>query len=137
MEFTFQDIDKIKLGDSLVLDIDPYTGSFPNEYAEAIRTKSQALNAEMKAYVFAEDLKLKLLFKDKNFKKIGVVIDNYKIAKFKSELLKKGFDLFEASPFGTGTTAFTFDIPTELFEKKKAQIFAIVNLVETHFKRSN
>lgn len=137
MEYGIDDIEKITIGDVLILNIDNQTGTFPEEYSERIRLKNEALKAEMAAYVFSKDLKVRILFKDKNFKKIGIVVDNYKLEKMKAELIKKGFLLLDISPFNAKTTAITFPVPADQFEKKKREIFAIVNIVEAHFKRRN
>lgn len=137
MEYGIENIEKIKIGDVLVLDIDSDTGSFPNEYADAIKLKNDELNANMAAYVYSKELKIRLLFKDKNFKTIGIVVDNYKLEKMKSELFKKDFLLLEISAFNKNTTSITFPVPADQFEKKKREILAITNIVEIHFKRRN
>lgn len=137
MEYGIENIEKIKIGDVLILDIDSDTGSFPNEYADAIRLKNDELNANMAAYVYSKELKIRLLFKDKNFKTIGIVVDNYKLEKMKSELFKKDFLLLEISAFKKNTSSITFPVPADQFEKKKREILAITNIVEIHFKRRN
>lgn len=137
MEYRIDNIDKIKMGDVLLLDIDHVTGTFPSEYADDIKHKAQSLKAEMAAYVYKKDLKIRILFKDKNFKKIGVVIDNYKLQKLLSKLTDRGFFLIETSPLENNTTAVKFDVPVEQFEKKKREVSAILNIVEAHFKRYN
>jgi hypothetical protein len=137
MEYSISDISKIKIGDILILDIDPSTGGFPDIYADLIKKHSELLKAEMAAYVYSKELKIRLLFKDENFKKIGVVVDNYKLAKAKSLLMAKGFLLLEIAPLINNTSAIKFDVPLAEFEKKKAEVSAVINIVEAHFKRSN
>lgn len=137
MEYGINDIDKIKIGDTLVLDIDPVTQTVPDAHGELMKSKNEELKSEMAAYIFSKDLKVRILFKDKNFKKIGIVVDNYKFEKMKAELIKKGFYTIDITPFNSNTTAITFPVPAIQFEKKKAEIFAIVNIVEAHFKRRN
>lgn len=137
MEYSISDLNKIKIGDSLVLDIDSVNYCFPDEYCEIIKAHSESLKAELIAYMFKKELKLRLLFKDNNFKKIGIVLDDYKVEKAKSLLAKKGFILIEIVPYIKGTTAIKFDVPLNEFENKKAEIYSILSLVESHFKRRN
>ena len=137
MEYTILDIEKIQIGDSLVLDIDVTTQTFPEEYAEAIKYRIEYLKAETKAYIYSKELKIRILFSDKNFKKIGIVVDNYKLEKMKNELFKKGYKLQEIAPLSHSTTAIKFDVPADKFEIEKAKIFAITSSVEAHFKRRN
>mgnify|MGYP001579842095 CR=1 FL=1 len=70
-------------------------------------------------------------------KKIGIVCDNYKLEKMKTELIGHGFEEFEEIPYFGDTTAIKIPVTNEEFEEKKKTVFAIVNLVEYHFKRSN
>ncbi len=136
MEYGIGDIEKLKIGDTLLLDIDA-AGTFPEEYSDLIKAKNEELKAEMAAYIFSKDLKVRILFKDKNFKKIGIVVDNYKLEKLKSELFKKQIFLLDIAPFKGSTTAITFPVPADQFEKKKTEIFSIMSHVEAHFKRRN
>lgn len=54
MEYGIEKIKIIKIGDVLILDIDSKTHSFPNEYADAIKLKSEELKSKMSAYVFSK-----------------------------------------------------------------------------------
>lgn len=137
MEYTIDHIHKVQIGDTLVLDIDPQTGSFPDAYADLIKSQSIAIRAEMSAYIFLKDLKIRLLFKNGDFKKIGVVVDNYKFSKTKELLAQKGFILLETAPFKGQTTVIKLDVPGDVFKKKQDEVFAIMSLVEAHFKRQN
>jgi hypothetical protein len=137
MEYGIEDIGKVKIGDSLIFDIDTKTGTFPDEYGDLIKAKNEELKSEMAAYIFSKDLKVRILFKDKNFKKIGIVVDNYKLERMQSELFKKGFYTIDVAPFTKTTTSITFPVAANQFEKKKTEIGAIVSLVEAHFKRRN
>jgi hypothetical protein len=66
-------------------------------------------------------------------KKIGIVADNYKLEKFKEELIKAGFDDFKILPFVNNTSTITLRIPDD----RVFTVKTVCELVETHFKRSN
>lgn len=136
-EYAIQDIDKIQIGDYLVLDIDAKTGGFPDEYSDLIKTQNEKLKAEMAAFVYSKDKKVYILFKDKNFKKIGIVCDNYKLEKMRMELSKKGYKCIDIKPYLDTTTTITIDVPKDQFQKCRDEIYAVVSSVESHFKRRN
>lgn len=66
-------------------------------------------------------------------KNIGIVADNFKVEKFKKELLKEGFSEISTAPFMSDTTTIT--IKTTL--DKVEQIYKICKRVELHFKHGN
>lgn len=66
-------------------------------------------------------------------KKVGIVADNYKVEKFKSELTKEGFTDFTTYPFTHATTA----IKVNVDENKVKDVQRICQRIELHFKRSN
>jgi hypothetical protein len=66
-------------------------------------------------------------------KKIGIVADNYKLARFKKELGKAGFTDFDVVPFTEGTSTIKVNTP----ENRIADVKRICQSVELHFKRSN
>lgn len=70
-------------------------------------------------------------------KKIGIVVDNYKLEKMKQELNSQGFNDLLISPFFGDTTTIKVEISDKDYEEKKKKISAIVHLVEYHFKRRN
>jgi len=66
-------------------------------------------------------------------KKVGIVVDNYKIEKYKEKLQEAGFTELEIIPFTAGTSTIKFDL-----------LDVLVNLVknicielELGFKQSN
>lgn len=66
-------------------------------------------------------------------KKAGIVADNYKIDKFKKELIKAGFTDFKIFTFTLDTSTIQVDVP----DHQLKQVEKICKLVELHFKRSN
>ena len=70
-------------------------------------------------------------------KKIGIVINNYKVAKFKQELAAAGFVDYEVIYFKDNLTTIKINVPVDQFEKSKDQVVKICALTELHFKRSN
>lgn len=67
-------------------------------------------------------------------KKVGIVVDNYKLEKMEQELKKANFNDYKvAGKFTKDTTAITVEVQDNEVNK----INAIVSLVERHFKRSN
>lgn len=66
-------------------------------------------------------------------KTAGIVADNYKVDKFKEELIKNGYNNFKVTPFTKDTT--TIKVTVE--DDKVKEIYKICQLVEMHFKRSN
>lgn len=137
MEYSIEDIDKMKIGDILVLDINPVDFTFPNEYEDAIKNCHAVVGGEMAAFIFAKEHKTRILFKDKTFKKIGIVVDNYKLEKMKSELFKKGYKCIAVNPYIGETTSITLYVPKDQFQKSRDEIFSVLTLVESHFKRRN
>jgi uncharacterized protein YaaQ len=66
-------------------------------------------------------------------KKVGIVADDYKVIKFKSELTKNGFTDFQTHPFTKGNTS----IIVMVADDKVNDVYRICKRVELHFKRSN
>lgn len=66
-------------------------------------------------------------------KTAGIVADNYKLEKFKKELIAKGFTDFIVAPYSEGVSS----IQIQTLESKFVEIKRICQLVELHFKRSN
>jgi hypothetical protein len=66
-------------------------------------------------------------------KKVGIVVDNYKLEKFKSELTKKGFTDFDVTPFTKGCSTIRVNVPDDQIK----EVGKICTLCELHFKRSN
>lgn len=67
-------------------------------------------------------------------KKVGVVVDNYKVARVKKELEKANFsDYTVVGNLTPDTTVITINVEDNQVNK----IGAIVSVVEAHFKRSN
>jgi uncharacterized protein YaaQ len=67
-------------------------------------------------------------------KKVGIVVDNYKVERIKKELIKANFtDFTVVGNLTKDTTVITINVE----DKHVNKIGAIVSLVETHFKRSN
>jgi len=66
-------------------------------------------------------------------KKCGIVADNYKLEKFKSELNKHGFNDYSITPFIDKTST----IMVNAEDDKVVEIKKICHRVELHFKRSN
>lgn len=66
-------------------------------------------------------------------KKVGIVVDNYKLDRFRKALNDKGFTDYDIMPF----TANTSTIRVNVEAKKVSEIYKICQLVELHFKRSN
>lgn len=65
-------------------------------------------------------------------KKAVIVVDNYKLEKFKKELTENKFE-FEIKPFSKDTS----QIHVECLESDYQTIKSICTKVEFHFKRSN
>ncbi len=70
---------------------------------------------------------------EKDIKKVGIVADNYKLNKFKKELEKKGFTDYKITPYMTGTSAITVDVPSN----KVYVIHKIVTMVTIYFTNRN
>lgn len=66
-------------------------------------------------------------------KTAGIVVDNYKIDRFKKELIKNGFTDFEVVPFINDTS----NIKIQVEENQYNEIKNICTKVEMYFKRSN
>ncbi len=66
-------------------------------------------------------------------KKAGIVVDNYKLDRFKKELTAKGFTDFKIFPFTKSTSTIQVNVP----DKDIHEIQKICQLVELYFKRSN
>jgi hypothetical protein len=68
-------------------------------------------------------------------KKVGIVCDNYKLAKFKKDLTDKGFTDFEVIPCSVvdNTTLITVNVN----KNKVDEVHKICKLVELHYKRGN
>lgn len=66
-------------------------------------------------------------------KTAGIVADNYKVEKFKKELIKNGFTDFEVVPFTTDTS----NIKVKCEESQYKDIKKICQQVEFHFKHGN
>lgn len=66
-------------------------------------------------------------------KTAGIVVDNYKVEKFKSELIKNGFMDFTVVPYiGDCST-----IKVRCEEVQFNELKNICKTIELHFKRSN
>lgn len=66
-------------------------------------------------------------------KTAGIVVDNYKVEKFKSELIKNGFLDFTVTPYIDDCST----IKVQCEESQYKDIAKICKRVELHFKRSN
>jgi len=66
-------------------------------------------------------------------KKIGIVVDNYKLDRFKKELGKAGLKDFDVVPFTEDTSTIKVNTPKD----RIADVKRICQSVELHFKRSN
>lgn len=66
-------------------------------------------------------------------KRIGITVDNYKVAKFKEELTKAGFPTFTVSSF----TQNTFLIKVSVEDSQVNDVRKVCQLIELHFKHSN
>lgn len=66
-------------------------------------------------------------------KTIGIVVDNYKLDKFKTELTDKGFADFEVNDFGKDCKAIRVKIQTSQFK----ELERLVKRVQLHFKQGN
>lgn len=66
-------------------------------------------------------------------KKAGIVVDNYKLKKYKETLTKKGFTDFITAPFTKDTTTIQVTVP----ENQLQEIHKMCHLLELHFKRAN
>lgn len=66
-------------------------------------------------------------------KKVGIVVDNYKLKKFKSELTDKGYKDFTTAKFTKDTTS----IMVEVEDDKVNDVKKLCQRLELHFKRSN
>lgn len=66
-------------------------------------------------------------------KKVGIVCDDYKLDKYKEELLHEGFDNFSISPFTHSTSS----IQIITTENRIEDIYRICVKLELQFKRSN
>lgn len=65
-------------------------------------------------------------------KKIGIITDNYKLEKFKQELIIKGFSNFEIFPYKGILNSSVVNIKTD--RSKLVEIENICKEVELHFK---
>ena len=65
-------------------------------------------------------------------KKVGIVCDNYKVNKFKEELILKGFTDFEVIPLPKDCSNIVVNVAVELI----SEISKICQTVELYFKRS-
>jgi len=66
-------------------------------------------------------------------KTAGIVADNYKLEKFKKELISKGFTDFKIIPFVDDTST----IKVKYNKSQFNELHKLCQLVELHFKRSN
>jgi nitrogen regulatory protein PII len=66
-------------------------------------------------------------------KTIGIVADNYKLDKFKSELTAKGFTDFEVDDFGKGYKV----IRVKVQDSQINELQQLVQRVQLHFKQGN
>jgi hypothetical protein len=66
-------------------------------------------------------------------KTAGIVADNYKLEKFKTELTSNGFTEFEVSPFTCNTST----IKVKVRDYEIPAIKRICQRVELHFHHSN
>lgn len=65
-------------------------------------------------------------------KKVGVVVDNYKLEVFKNELRARGW-IIKTSPFTKDTTTIQVDVADE----EVVEVYKLCKKLELHFKRSN
>ena len=63
----------------------------------------------------------------------GIVADDYKVEKFKTELTLKGFDMIKVLPWKNDCTLIQVEIPAD----KLNDLEKLCKEVELHFKRSN
>lgn len=75
----------------------------------------------------------RLCSKCRNIKQVGIVADNFKLERFKKELIKNGFPDFTITPFTKATSTITIMVHND----KVREVHKICVQVETHFKRSN
>ena len=66
-------------------------------------------------------------------KDVGIVVNDYKVEKFRTELTKAGFPDFTIKPFGKGSSTIKLSVDFEDVMK----IGNICSLIEMHFKQSN
>lgn len=65
--------------------------------------------------------------------KVGIVVDNYKLEKFKQELIKLGLTDFKTFPFKESTTVIQVMTPPN----KVNDVKKMCQQLELHFKHSN
>ncbi len=71
-------------------------------------------------------------------KKIGIVVDQYKIDKFKEELNARGFEgAYKITPFTKDTLTIIIEVENEEFVGAQEEIRRLTKKIEYHFKRSN
>jgi hypothetical protein len=66
-------------------------------------------------------------------KEAGIVVDNYKVEKFKSELIKNGYKDFKVVPYKDDCSV----IKVKCLESQYNEVAKICKRCELHFKRSN
>ncbi len=71
--------------------------------------------------------------KSRIVKKVGIVTDNYKLEKYKTDLIAKGFIDFKIVPFTENTSV----MQVMAKESEIKEIHKICQLAELHFKRAN
>lgn len=137
MYYEIEEISSIKIGDSLMLELDKTTGTFPEVYSDIIKNHSEKLGAELTAFVSLQQGKVRLLFGSKDIKKIGIVVDTYKLDKLLKELKSRGFENVTTKPFKEKLSSVFIIVTSKEFERKKTEIATIINFIDSHFKRSN
>lgn len=65
--------------------------------------------------------------------KIGIVCDNYKLDKFRKELIDEGFTDFTTAPFTSESTTIAVITSSE----KVSELKKLCEKVEFHFKHAN
>lgn len=66
-------------------------------------------------------------------KKVGIVVDNYKVNRFKSELTKKGFTDIELHAFTKDCTTIRINVQDD----QVSAVHAICIKIESDLKRAN
>jgi hypothetical protein len=75
--------------------------------------------------------------KDPNKKKIGIVVDNYKLNKYLKKIDDKDFKDVDHKPFNNESTAIFVFVKNEAFNKAKSDIQKMCTELELHFKTRN
>jgi hypothetical protein len=66
-------------------------------------------------------------------KKVGIVVDDYKLDKYKKDLIKKGYTDINVKPFVNNTSV----IQVRVLDNQVPDVHKICQLADLYFKRGN